>query len=229
MLNFLTSSDRDQIIPIFANSINDNTLFKTNMKKAKFILSTLLLVAITALFSACGPKPNPDNGGDGGATQPEQQVEPKSNLYIVDKSNTTKFAEGLFCANGQTITFKQTVKKGEEASTVGKLFISTKKGAQYNFSLSFDPAISGSCCLGSQCQALTDKKAISGKVDLIADSEADPYGGAKEAGEKTPMDLHIQIPEEFAGKVYKNSTKVVFENASDKFECTINFEITVEA
>src|SRR3712207_1656637 len=139
------------------------------MKKAKFILSTLLLVAITALFSACGPEPNPDKqGGGGGTTQPEQQVEPKSNLYIVDKSNTTKFAEGLFCANGQTITCKQTVKKGEEASTEGKLFISTKKSAQYSFSLSFDPSISGSCCLGSQCQMIADKKILKGKVDLTA-------------------------------------------------------------
>lgn len=135
--------------------------------------------------------------------------------------------EGKMYPSGKTIDYVATISKDVE-SYAPELFFSVFKTKKYTVSLKFDQPISGSICLGENCQPVTDQSDFGNTIDLLADGEESAYP-PKEKGQPTSIGAHIDIPTP-AGETYKNRLTIQLKPADggETLSWTVNLAITVK-
>lgn len=180
--------------------------------KSTYLYLSLALLTLT-LLTSCGP--------DANKPTPEPTPEVTHNVTLLNKLDGKKYP------SGKTIDYVATISK-DVRNYQPELFFSVLKTAKYAVSLKFDQPISGSICLGENCQLTEEQSDVSDTVDLLADSEESDYP-PKGKGEPTSLGAHIDIPTP-AGETYKNRLTIQLKPADggETLSWTVNLAITVK-
>lgn len=181
--------------------------------KSTYLYLSLALLTLT-LLTSCGP--------DANKPTPKPIPEVTHNVTLLNKLDGKKYP------SGKTIDYVATISKEDVSMYELELFFSVLKTAKYTASLKFDQPISGSICLGENCQPVTDQSDFGNTINLLADSEESDYP-PKEKGEPTSLGAHIDITSP-AGETYKNRLTIQLKPADggETLSWTVNLAITVK-
>lgn len=183
--------------------------------KSTYLYLSLALLTLT-LLTSCGP--------DANKPTPQPTPEVTHNVSLVNKLDGKKYP------SGKTIDYVASTSKSE-LPPIGygpELFFSVLKTAKYNVSLKFDEPISGSICLGENCQLAEDQSNFGNTINLLADGEESVYP-PKEKDQPTSLGVHFQLPTP-VGETYKNRLTIQLKPADggDTLTWTVNLAIAVK-
>ena len=152
-------------------------------------------------------------------TVAEKKVEEK-NVSLFNKLDGKKYP------SGSSIDYVASISKEDAANYELDLFFSVLKTAKYKVSLTFDEAVSGSACIGIQCESFSGKS-YSTDATLVADDLESDFKGK---GDMSTLGTHLkQLPTQ-AGQTYKNRMTIQLkpEDGGETLTWTVNFAITVK-
>ena len=149
-------------------------------------------------------------------------------ITVVEGKNVSIFnkLDGKKYPSGSSIDYVASISKEDAAFYELDLFFSVLKTAKYKVSLTFDEAVSGSACIGIQCENFSGKS-YSTDATLVAD---DLESDIKGKGDMSTLGTHLkQLPTQ-AGQTYKNRMTIQLkpEDGGETLSWTVNFAITVK-
>lgn len=152
-------------------------------------------------------------------TVAEKKVEEK-NVSLFNK------IEGKKYPSGSIFDYVASVSKEDVENCELDLFFSVLKTAKYKVSLTFDEAVSGSACIGIQCENFSGKS-YSTDATLVADDLESDFKGK---GDMTSLGTHLKQLPTAAGETYKNRMIIELtpEDGGETLQWTINLAITVK-